>query len=291
MSTPSLRSKLFVPGGRPALFEKALASAADAISFDLEDAVPETAKAAARAAVAAFLSSSVARGTGKTIIVRVNAIDSSHCTDDLTAVACETTTLINLPKPQSPHDVVAFAARLEAAEKANGVKRPIGILANIETPAALRRAHEIAAAHPRVMGLQVGLGDLFEPYGIDRHDEANVHAVLLAVRLAAAESGRFAIDGAFADVADLEGFRREARRAHRLGFVGKSCIHPAQIGVANDSFGIDAESLALARRIVAAEREAVARGHGAYVVDGRMIDGPYLERAKALVADAERGSA
>lgn len=289
MPNPAFRSKLFVPGGRPALFAKALAGPADAISFDLEDAVPEAAKDAAREAVRTFLDSDAARGTRKTLVVRVNGLDSIHCVADLAAVARDATTLINLPKPQSADDVTTFVARLEAAESANGVTHPIGILANIETPAALRRAHEIAAAHPRVVGLQVGLGDLFEPHGIDRRDEASIHAVLLAVRLAAAEAGVFAVDGAFGDLVDLQGFRGEALRAHRLGFVGKSCIHPTQVGVANDVFGVDGDELARARRIVAAEHEATARGHGAYVVDGRMIDGPYLERAKAVVAQADRG--
>lgn len=282
-----MRSKLFVPGVRSELFAKALAGDADALSFDLEDSVPEARKGEARASVSALLQSAPLLATAKIVVVRVNAVGTPYLAADLAAVARTGVDLLNLPKVESAQDVLAAVALLEKSEAANGVARPIGLLANIETPRGLRLAAEIASAHPRVAGLQLGLADLFQPLGIDRRDPVNVHATLYAMRMAAAEAGVFAWDAAFADIGDADGFRAEAGMARRLGYVGKSCIHPSQVALANQAFQPDAEEIAAARRIVAAAREAGAAGRGAFLVDGRMVDLPFLKRAEAILASAD----
>ncbi len=282
-----MRSKLFVPGVRPELFAKALAGEADALSFDLEDSVPEARKGDARALVAAFVQSAAVLAASKLIVVRVNALDTGHLPADLAAIACPGVELVNLPKVESAQDVVAAVAMLEQAEAANGVSQPLRLLANIETPRGLRRAAEIASAHPRVIGLQLGLADLFEPFGIDRRDPANIHATMYAVRMAAAEAGVFAWDAAFANLADVEGFRAEAAMARRLGYAGKSCIHPTQVALANAAFMPNADEIAAARRIVAAAGQASDAGRGAFVVDGHMVDMPFLKRAQALLASVD----
>lgn len=277
-----MRSKLFVPGARPELFDKAMAGEADALSFDLEDSVPEAGKAQARGQVAGFLQRPDTRACGKRLIVRTNGTDSVHFDADLAAVALPGVYLLNIPKIESVAQLLAAIARLEQAEHANGVARPIGLLINIETPRGLRMAAELAAAHPRVAGLQLGLGDLFTPNGIHR-DLSNVHATLFAVRLAAAEANVFACDGAFPEVADTDGFLAEAQMAQQLGFIGKSCIHPRQVGLANATFSVPPAMLEEARRIVAASVHAAGNGHGAFLFEGRMIDLPYLRRAEALL--------
>ena len=282
-----MRSKLFVPGVRPELFAKALAGDADALSFDLEDSVPERCKDEARGNVAGFVRSQSLRDAAKVIVVRVNALGTPYFEADLLAVACPGVALINVPKVESAEDIHAAVAVLERAEAGNGIDAPIRLLATIETPRGLRLAAEIASAHPRVAGLQLGLADLFEPHGIDRHDLANLHAALYVLRMAAAEAGVFAWDAAFADLDNAEGFRAEAMMARRLGYVGKSCIHPRQVALANQVFQPDAEQIAAARRIVSASREAEARGRGAFVVDGQMIDLPFLKRAEAIVASLD----
>jgi len=279
-----MRSKLFVPGARPELFAKAMAGDADALSLDLEDSVPSAGKADARAAVATFVASQAVQVLAKVVIVRVNAPDTPWFEDDLRAVARPGVALINLPKLETPSGVRAAVRALEHAEAGNGVATPIRLLLNIETPQALANATALATAHPRVAGLQLGLGDLFEPLGIDRHDPANVHAVLFSVRMAAAQASVFALDGAWPDIADGEGFSAEAQRAKRLGYLGKSCIHPRQVALANAAFAPDAAELEAARRIVAAADEAALQGRGAFVVDGRMVDLPFLKRAQALLA-------
>jgi citrate lyase subunit beta/citryl-CoA lyase len=283
-----MRSKLFVPASRPELFAKALASAADALSFDLEDAVAAERKPQARLALRELLLSDAVADTGKVLIVRVNALDTPHFAADLNAVVRPGLDLINLPKPSSVDDVRVAAAALERAEQANGVTTPIRLLLNIESPKAFRHAAELAEAHPRVAGLQLGLGDLFEPLGMARRDLSAIRQAMFALRIAAGEAGVFAYDSAFANIKDEAGFREEAEMARAMGFLGKSCIHPSQVALANEVFRPSDDEIAHAVRVVEAARDADEKGVGAYVVDGRMIDPPFVERARVLVGQARQ---
>ena len=283
-----MRSKLFVPGSRPELFAKALAGDADAVSFDLEDAVAEEVKPQARAAVSGFLDGEALAHGGKTLIVRTNAPASSHFAADLDAVVRSGVDLLNLPKIESPAALLAAILMIEQAEREHGVTRPIGLLVNVETPQALADAAGIAAVHPRVAALQLGLGDLFEAHGIDRTDPRNVHAAMFALRLAAAQAGVMAVDGAFAALDDEVGYLAEARMARQLGFVGKTCVHPRQVALANRIFAPTEAELENAQRVVDASRVAANRKQGVFVVDGKMVDLPFLKRARAVLAAAGR---
>jgi citrate lyase subunit beta/citryl-CoA lyase len=283
-----MRSKLFVPGSRPELFAKALAGDADGISIDLEDAVVEARKAEARTIVGDWLQRNAGATRHKRVIVRVNAMDTPHFEDDVRAVVQAGLHVLNLPKPESADQVRAASAAIARAELANGVTTPVRLLLNIETPRALREAAALAGADPRVMGLQVGLGDLFEPFGIDRREQSAVQQVLFAVRLAAAEAGVDAYDGAFANVSDDQGYLAEAQLARRLGFTGKTCIHPSQVALANQAFRPSDAEIAHALRVVAAAAQAEGTGVGAFMVDGRMIDPPFVRRAHDIVALARR---
>lgn len=278
-----MRSKLFVPGARPELFAKALAGPADALSFDLEDSVAESAKARAREDVAAFVRTPEAMAYGKLLIVRTNAFDSDHFERDMTALAGAPIDMVNLPKIEAAETVRAVSMRLQALWSSGAVP---GILANIETPRGLRAAAAIAAADENLIGLQLGLGDLFEPFGVDRSRVENLHAAMFAVRMAAAEAGVFAYDGAFAGIDDEAGFRAEAELSRSLGFLGKSCIHPRQVEWANDVFRASEAEIAHARKVVEAARAAHAQGRGAFAVDGHMVDAPYLKRAEATLRAA-----
>ena len=282
-----MRSKLFVPGSRPELFAKAAASAADALSFDLEDAVAKDRKAEARAAVGAFLRS---RPTddGKVVVVRSNGLSSGLFEDDLKVIVGSGLDVLNLPMVESGEEVREAARVLARLEQAAGVERPIGILANIETPKGLRLAAEIATADPRVVGLQIGYADLFEPCGINRSDPSALSYVRMAIRLAAAEAKVPAYDGAYAVVAKPERYREECEEARNLGFAGKSCIHPTQVPIANECFMPRPAEIEKARRILAAAEDAAAKGVGAFVVDGQMIDEPFLVSARAIVALADQ---
>lgn len=285
-----MRSKLFVPASRPELFTKALSSLADGLSFDLEDSVREDKKQEARLTLSSFLESPELLVSKKTIIVRVNPMESPYFMDDILAVTKVGTHMINLPKIESPHDINLAVKAISTAEKSNGINlngaSPIRLLINIETPKSLRIAHELAAAHERVAGLQLGLGDLFEPNGIDRKSMTAIEQAMFATAMAAHEIGVAAYDGAFANIADPEGYKTEAQLAKGLGFKGKSCIHPSQIDYANEIFQPTREEIEHALQVLAAESNAQKNSVGAFVVDGKMIDPPFANRARAIVDSA-----
>ncbi len=280
-----MRSKLFVPGSRPELFAKAMASEADGLSFDLEDAVDESMKDEARRELARFLRG-LAPGHGKTLIVRVNGLGTAHFQADIEAIAGTGVDIVNLPKPESADDVRACAHALSRAER--GSPQDLGILVNIESPRALRLAADLAAASPRVVGLQAGWGDLIEPLDIDRYNLPMIESLLLQIRIAAGEAGVWAYDGAFANIKDPEGYKREAESARRLGFLGKSCIHPTQVPLANAVFRPTDVEIAHSLKVVEAARDAATRGVGAFTVNGRMVDGPFVRRAEAILALARK---
>lgn len=281
-----MRSKLFVPGSRPELFAKAAAGPADALSFDLEDAVATARKAQARETVADFLRTRPAHSR-QLVIVRPNGLASGLFEDDVRAVVGPGLDVVNVPMVEGADSIREAAAALARLEKAAKLPSPIGILANIETPKSVRLAAEIATADARVCGLQIGYADLFEPFGIDRRDEAALAHIRMTVRLAAAEAGVPAYDGAFAGVNDPDRFRAECETVRALGFAGKSCIHPSQVPIANAAFAPAAAEVEKARRIVAAAAAAEENGVGAFLVDGQMIDAPFLARARAVAAWAD----
>ena len=281
-----MRSKLFVPASRPELFAKAMAGEADALSFDLEDAVDESMKDEARRNLAKFLAA-LRPGHGKTIIVRVNGLATRHFNADVEAVCQPGLDLVNLPKCESADDVRECADAIMRAERGKPMA-PVGILANIETPKAFRVAAEIAAASSRMAGLQAGWGDLIEPLDIDRYNLPMIETLLLHIRIAAGEGGIWAYDGAYANFKDAEGFRREAESSRRLGYLGKSCIHPTQVPLANAVFRPTDAEIAHSLQVVAAASEAAAKGIGAFTVNGRMVDAPFVRRAEAILALAQK---
>ncbi len=281
-----MRSKLFVPASRPELFAKAMAGEADAISFDLEDAVDEAMKDEARAELAKFLDG-LEPGHGKTIIVRVNGLMTPHFAADLRAVVRPEVDMVNLPKGESADDVKACASAIARLERQTGAS-PMGILVNIETPKALRLAAEMAGASARVAGLQAGWGDLIEPLDIDRYNPAVIETLLLQIRMAAGEANVFAYDAAYANIRDPDGYQREAQIARRLGYLGKSCIHPSQVPLANAVFRPTDDEIAHALKVVEAAQVAKEKGVGAFTVNGKMVDAPFVRRAENVLALARR---
>ena len=254
-----------------------MAGEADALSIDLEDAVDESRKIGAREAARDFLHSLPANKT-KVIIVRVNAVNGPYFEADVEAIRGPGVDMVNVPRVESAEDV----------RRAVAVTREIPILANIETAKGLRLAVEIAAAHPKVAGLQLGFADLLEPLGIDRFSPAVVRQLQLALRLAAGEARVFAYDSAYPDVGDLDGLKREAEGARELGYLGKSAIHPRQVPVINAVFNPREEEIAHCLKVVETAREAKAAGIGAWTVDGRMVDAPFVVRAENTLALAKR---
>jgi citrate lyase subunit beta/citryl-CoA lyase len=278
-----MRSKLFVPAIRPEIFEKALHSGADTVCFDLEDAVAPHRKAEAREHLHAFLSqrSPVA---APLLLVRTNTIASAGFPQDIACVLWRSLYAIALPKVESAEDVHAAAACLAEFETSRNLPSPVGILPTIESPRGLRLAAEIALSSPRIIGLQLGFADLLEPLGIAPNNALARNQIRLALRLAAAEAGVDCYDSAYANFKDLTGYENELKIARSLGFAGVSCIHPTQVSIANLVFTPTDEELVHARRVVDAAEEAAREGKAVTTLDGKMIDPPFILRARQLLA-------
>ena len=226
------RSKLFISGDNLGELDAALRSGPDALSFDLEDSVAESGKAAARTAVAVALRD---QRLAPQVWVRVNGADSGHLVVDILALTGAHVDVINLPKAESPAQITLVQALLDHIEAEHGHARRMRIVPTIESALGLRHAAAIAAASPRVMALQLGAGDLRSETGItDRITGLGMLRTLL--RLAAAEAGVPALDSTPHGMDDLAVFEADARTARSLGFAGKSCMHPAQVAVANRVF-------------------------------------------------------
>ena len=247
----------------------------------------EDKKSDARNSLAQFLKTQEAIASKKIMIARVNSMDSQYFMEDIAAVVEAGIQIINLPKAESGA-AVATAAKIisDAEKKYQGQphhQRPVRLLINIETPKSLRLAHELARADSRVMGLQLGLGDLFEPYAIDRTQVVAVEQAMFSMAMAAHEAGVASFDGAYANIANKAGYELEAKLSHSLGYLGKSCIHPSQIEIANAVFRPSDEEITFSLKVVEAESQAEKNSVGAFVVDGKMIDPPFANRAKSIL--------
>ncbi len=268
-----LRSLLFAPGSDERKLVKALGSDADAVIADLEDAVAPGEKDAARELTIRVLAETETRAAR---LVRVNGIDTPHALDDLAAVAELGLDAIVVPKA-TPEAIAAL-----------GDDGP-PLIAIVETAAGLLQASELAAT-PRVAALFLGAVDLGLELGFEpRADGLELlHARSTLVLASAAAGLRGPFDAVYLAIRDEDGLEAEARLARSLGFRGKPCIHPAQVDVVNRVFTPDAEEIERARAVVDAYDAAVAAGRGAIALEGQMIDVPVVERARGILAQAER---
>src|SRR5665213_2024094 len=260
------RSLLFVPGDRPDRFEKAVASGADAVICDLEDAVPDKHKDTARANVARWLSR-----TG-VACVRIKAMDSPYFDADCAALAQLPGLLgVLVPKAAEP---VGFAA-LNAA-----LGSDVRIVALIETALGIHRAYEIAAT-PGVARLAFGSIDFALDAGATEDDLSLLYARSALVVASRAANLAAPIDGVTTSLDDDELVRADASKARRLGFGGKLCVHPRQVGAANNAFTPTDDEVRWASRVVENATDA-----GASRVDGLMVDKPVAERARRILKQA-----
>lgn len=273
MSFATARSLLFAPGNDERKLEKALATGADAVVADLEDAVPATEKEAARTVARRVLGGAA---TASLVAVRVNAAGTEHWGADLQAVADLELDALVLPK---------------ATPEAVGALGPDGppVVAIVETALGVRHAYETARL-PRVAALVLGAVDLGLELGLEpRADGQEVLYARSRLVLESAAAGlRSPFDLVHVDTRDDEGLEAEARLARSLGFRGKVCIHPAQVAIVNRVFSPTGEERERARRVVEAYERGLADGRGAVALDGEMIDLPVVERARRILAETER---
>lgn len=284
-----LRSLLFVPGHRHEMIAKAAASGADAIIMDLEDGVAPAEKPAARRAVAAALDGPLPDRL--VVFVRLNSTGSGRLDDDVREALRARADGVCLPKCESPADVRAVAARLLAAEDRLALPRGrLRMLALVETARGVIASAAIARESRRVYGLVFGAEDFTADTGMPRTREGTeLAAARTAVSLAAHAAGVDAIDGIFADFRDADGLAHDTMEARRLGYTGKTLIHPAQIPPVHRMFAPGPDEITKARRIVEAFERGEAAGSGIVVVDGAMVDRPVVLRARRVLALAARG--
>jgi citrate lyase subunit beta/citryl-CoA lyase len=277
MTTRIWRAMLYVPANVRRFVEKAPAAGADAVVLDLEDSVPADRKAEAREGLADAIA--IAGAGGADVLVRVNR-PLDLAVPDIVAAASGGAHGILLTKVLGP-DHVRLAAELLAAHE----RRPMTMIAMIETARAVQQAEAIAAAHPRLSGLLVGAEDL----ALDCDAAADDELIVMAKRrmvFACIAAGvlPFGTLGTVADYRDHEHVRRVALAARRSGFVGATCIHPTLVPVLRAAFSPTELELDRARRQLAAAAEAAKEGRGSFTVDGVMVDEPILIRARRLLA-------
>lgn len=275
------RSVLYIPAANARAMEKARGLAADAIIFDLEDAVAPDAKAAARDALAQALTQDYGP---RARIVRINALSTEWGTDDARACAGLDIDAVLIPKVDGPDDLYRVAALIPDTP----------LWAMMETPLGMLNAAAIAA-HPRLAGMVMGTNDLAKDLGSRfRADRLPMMAGLGLCLLAAKAHGVVIVDGVFNAFKDEDGLRAECEQGRDMGFDGKTLIHPAQLEIANAAFAPTEEEVALARRQIEAFDAATAQGQGVAVVDGRIVENLHvatarqtLDRAQAIAAMAQ----
>ncbi len=290
MSGP--RSLLTVPANRADMLAKAPSYGADALIFDLEDSVPIAEKPKARELAREFIGRHKANSI---LYVRVNALQTGMMEDDLDAIAVDGLTGVKHPKAESVETIRALDAMLAALEQKRGLTHgSIGIEVGLESAKGVWFAYEIASASPRIRSVMVGTaqdGDLQTDLGYTWTAEGNEvlyvrSRVLLAARAAGVEH---VLDGAYSNVRDPEGLRICCEAARKLGYRGKSVIHPNQIETVNRAFTPTAQELDYYRRVIEAFDAAVARGSAATTVDGKLVDYAMVGMAKRVLAWAEDG--
>ncbi|MBT8457986.1 MAG: CoA ester lyase [Rhodobacteraceae bacterium] len=275
------RSVLYIPGSRERALEKAKTLPVDAIIFDLEDAVAADEKPAARALLADALA---AGGYGaRAGLVRINGFDTEWGADDLAGIAPARPQAILLPKVGSAAMIEDLATRMDALAGLEDTR----IWAMMETPEGIFNAAEIARA-PRMGGFVMGTNDLAKELNCRfRADRLPMMTALQTCLLAARAAGIACVDGVYNAFKDDDGLRAECVQGRDLGMDGKTLIHPAQVAIANDVFRPSQDEVDLARRQIAAFDEALAKGEGVAVVDGKIVENLHVETARATLAKAK----
>ncbi|MEZ5883124.1 MAG: L-malyl-CoA/beta-methylmalyl-CoA lyase [Paracoccaceae bacterium] len=300
------RCQLFGPGSRPAIFEKMAGSAADVINLDLEDSVAPDDKAQARANI---IQASHEIDWGKKYLsVRINGLDTPYWyrdVVDLLEQGSERIDQIMIPKVGCAADVYAVDALVTAIEAAKGRKKRISLEVIIESAAGIAHVEEIAASSPRLQAMSLGAADFAASMGMATTGIGGTqenyymlregakywsdpwHWAQTAIVAACRTHGILPVDGPFGDFSDDEGFRAQALRSATLGMVGKWAIHPRQVALSNEVFTPSEAAVTEAREILAAMEDAKARGEGATVYKGRLVDIASIKQAEVIVRQSE----
>jgi citrate lyase subunit beta/citryl-CoA lyase len=282
-----LRSMLFVPGNNPKMIPKVISLPADGIIFDLEDAVPLAEKEKARNLVKNALESGK---TGKyKTFVRINDLTTGFALEDLNHIVSDCLDGVLLAKAESRDDIFKLDNMLQQIEHAKKIAvNTVTIIPLLETAKGIINAYEIASANKRIVATSFGAGDYYRDMGRSTAFITPEQTELLFARsqvaIASRAAGVQSIDTVFFGLlTDLDGFRKEATLALRLGFQGKLLIHPRQIDIANEIFSPSKDEITQARKVVKKFEDAQSKGLGAVSLEGKMIDYMTYRQAKALI--------
>ncbi len=290
-------ARLYLPGNQPHLMINADSFGADALVFDLEDAVPSDRKVEARILVRAMLGCDVLFRNSERV-VRINALESPWGADDLAEIVRVMPDAIMLPKCETAEQVRRLDAALSRLEEAHGVASgSILVMPLIESAKGVLASSDIARASPRNAALCFGTEDFltdihaFREQGSSSVESSgHVDGTLLArqmIVLAARAAGIDPLDSVVIDIEDLDALRRSCIEARRIGMAGKAAIHPAQIGVIRDCFKPSAAEIDWARAVLEAANEAESEGKGSASRNRMMIDAPIVARAKRILKTAQ----
>lgn len=290
------RSELALPASNDNMFAKALTCGADLVFLDLEDAVPPAFKEESREKAIAALNDLDWGRTARA--VRINGLDTKWCHDDIIEVvtrAGDKLDTIVIPKAKTAKDVWWVDVLVTQLETKLGLRNHIRLEVLIEEVEGLANAEEIAVASPRLDAVIFGVGDFSLSQGarvdtnfvpITEYPGDFWHYARNKIMVAARIAGIDAIDAPYPDFKDVEGYERDARRASVIGYTGKWAIHPSQVPIANTVYSPTEAEIALAKRNVAAYRDAESQGRGAVGVEGVLVDAAHVKMAEELLARA-----
>ena len=283
-----LRSLLFVPGNKPAWMDKALGYGADALIFDLEDAVPVPDKVAARVLVREALERLQTRGPALT--VRINARETGLSEDDLEAIVCSGLAAIVAPKVETSADITLLDTLLTQCERRVGLTLgQVEIFPVLETAKGIYHAYQIATSSPRVTTVSAAAGkggDTARSLGyIWSKDATETLYIRSKVLLEARAAGlAYPLIASWFDVADLDGLRTDARLNRQLGYSGQVVIHPSHVPIVNDVFTPTAEEIVYYKGLLTAMEDAARQGTAAVTYAGTMVDIAMVKTAQQVLA-------
>lgn len=280
------RSMLFLPGNNPNMIINAGCLGADAIIFDLEDAVAPAEKDAARILVRNTLRHSYLSGCD--VIVRINSVDTDYWKSDLDLILPESPDVILLPKASTPADVLAVDAYMSEVEARIGLATgTVSLMPLIETALGVENAYVIASASKRICALFLGAEDLTADLRCKRTKEGReIEYARQRLVVAARAAGVDVYDTPFTDVNDDEGIVKDATLAKAFGFSGKASISPRHVEVINQVFSPTLAEIDYAYEVLDAIELAKKQGKGAVSLYGKMIDAPIVARAEQTIAMA-----
>ena len=283
------RSLIFVPGNSMRFVEKAKTLAADIICFDLEDSVPDNEKDAARRIISETLLARRQEYSG-IVYVRTNSPESGLIPDDLKAVLQEGIDGIVVPKVNDASDMLEIKKNIVMLEKERKTDK-IALMPSIETARGVVNAYLIASADERIKALIFGVFDFLYDMRLDydEHDPLGYSYVRAKIPVDARAAGVHAIDAIWQKIDDIDGLTRDATMARRLGFSGKSIIHPSQIEPVHKVFRPSKNEVEWAKKVVQALDQAMKKGtgRGAVRLEGKMIDAVHYKQAKAILDAAD----